>query len=119
MKIGWLDMYTNPKSITILWTYRMSDKNYSKRELDHYFHDIRENIKEILIDGKETKMQTIETNGSIKEHKLYFKIIWVLVGALWALFLVVVPYVIKFIKQVNQLQTVVSNLTTNYEINND
>jgi hypothetical protein len=50
----------------------MEELNYSKRELDHYFADIRATLEkqniilnEIKCDGKETKEQAIKTNGRV------------------------------------------------------
>lgn len=36
----------------------MAEKNYSKRELDHYFKDVRADLGEI-------KVQTTKTNGRV------------------------------------------------------
>lgn len=52
--------------------------NYSKRELDHYFADIRKTLQnqnhileEIKSDGKETKAQVYKTNGRVNRLEFW------------------------------------------------
>lgn len=41
------------------------DKNYSKRELDHYFGDIKGTLEKQNIILEEIKIQTTKTNGRV------------------------------------------------------
>lgn len=88
-----------------------TDDPYSKRELDHYFGDMRDSIKEILFDIKEVKIQTIKTNGSVKEHKLYFRTIWIGLGVICSTIVILLPTIIGFIRQVQRLDKTVTELT--------
>lgn len=88
-----------------------TDDPYTKRELDHYFEDMRDKLSQILFDVKEVKIQTTKTNGSVKEHKLYFRIFWVALGVLGTSFVILLPTLIGFIKQVQRLDKTVTELT--------
>lgn len=88
----------------------MDEVPYSKRELDHYFQDMRSDIKEILFDGKETKAQAMRTNGRTTKIEWQIKVFWWALGALWTLIMLTFPSIIRFIKQVNDLNRQVANL---------
>lgn len=94
----------------------MREQNFSKRELEHFFQDMKSDIKEILVDGKETKVQAYKTNGTVKSHKLYFKILWWFFGTLGTLLILTLPSIIKFVSHINQLSQTVDSITTKYNI---
>ena len=60
--------------------------NYNKRELDHYFKDIREDIQEI-------KLQTIKINGRVGALEKWK---WMISGALIILSFIVANKLIEF-----------------------
>ena len=91
------------------------EPTYSKRELDHYFADMKNDIKEILIDGKETKQQAYKTNGRVNKIEWQIKAFWWGLGVLWTLLALSLPTIIRFIGQVNRLNITVSQLNNDYE----
>ncbi len=43
----------------------MNEEPYNKREIDYFMKEIKEKLEEIGSDVKETKVQTIRTNGRV------------------------------------------------------
>ena len=87
-----------------------ADDPYTKRELDHYFKEMRDTINEILFDVKEIKVQTTKTNGSVKEHKLYFHILWVGLGILGTTIIVLLPSILGFFKHIRAIDNAITDL---------
>ena len=54
---------------------KADNRDYSKRELDHYFGDIRNDLKEI-------KLQTQKTNGRVSKHDKILLIVATAIGVL-------------------------------------
>lgn len=53
------------------------EPNYSKRELDHYFSDIKEILSKQNVMLEEIKTQTIKTNGRVSKLEWWRNaIIW-------------------------------------------
>lgn len=94
----------------------MEEASYTKRELDHYFQDMRSNIKEILTDGKETKVQVYKTNGRVTKHDWYFRALWWALGICGTILVLIVPSIIKFINHITILDQKVTDLNNNYSI---
>jgi hypothetical protein len=94
----------------------MEEPNYNKRELDHYFQDMKIDIKEILIDGKETKAQVYKTNGRVNKHDWYFKALWWGLGILGTILLLTAGKIITFVSHVYELDREVSQINSNYDI---
>lgn len=70
----------------------MDDSNYSKRELDHYFDDLKSRLSKqdltlsrIEADGKETKTQAYKTNGRVS------KLEWWQKALIWTFTAIIVP----------------------------
>lgn len=85
----------------------MDEKNYNKRELDHYFKDIncRLDTQDVIL--QKIMTQTTETNGGFKLHKVYFKIIWIALGILGTVLLSISPDIVKFIKKIYYLSVII------------
>ncbi len=94
----------------------MGEKAYSKRELDHYFQDMKSDIKEILIDGKETKVQVYKTNGRVTRLEWQTRVFWWALGAIWTLIVMMAPSIIRFVQQINRVNATVSELTKEYDV---
>lgn len=88
----------------------MDPNPYTKRELDHYFEDMRSDIKEILTDGKQTKEQAFKTNGRVTRIEWQIKAFWWALGALWTILMLTFPSFIRFINKVDSLGLTVTSL---------
>lgn len=94
----------------------MEEQNYNKRELDHYFQDMKQDIKEILLDGKETKAQVYKTNGRVNKHDWYFKALWWGLGIVGTILMLSGWRIIQFIDHINKLDYEISQITSEYNI---
>lgn len=92
------------------------ETNYTVKELNHYFQDMKSDIKEILIDGKETKIQVYKTNGRVNKHEWYFKALWWAFGICGTILLLIASKVITFINHITVLDQEISQITNNYDI---
>lgn len=81
----------------------MENSQYSTRELDHYFKDMKDTVAEMNFDLKEIKSQTTKTNGRVTslEYKEKF-FIWTL-RSLWILIILLIPFFIWFARQQTRL----------------
>lgn len=95
------------------------ESNYSKRELDHYFNDIRnqflesiKNIEEKTHDIKEEtseiKVEAKKTNGRVRKLE---KFMWAFGGSM-AVILVILPFIFT---EIRELKATVSR--NNNEVN--
>lgn len=80
----------------------MADKNYSKREFDHYFKDIGDQLDKQDASLVRIENQTLATNGRVSKLEWWRNaVIWFL-GILWTALLILTPFVIKTIRsQIN------------------
>lgn len=75
------------------------DVQYSRREFDHYFQDMRSNIQETMTTVKEIKVQTTLTNGRVSKLEWWRStVLWAL-GALWTILLLLGPWLIHKISE--------------------
>lgn len=70
-------------------------KNYSKREVDHYFTDLFTRMDKQDFYLQEIKMQVTKTNGRVNKLEWWKSaFVWAL-GAMWTMTLIVVPLLYK------------------------
>lgn len=94
-----------------------TEQPYSKRELDHYFNDLRERflgeIKEIGKDTKEIKAQTIKTNGRVTKLEHWRTAVLAAGGIITS---IIIPYgVYYFLKLEDKVQQINKTLSQ-YEV---
>lgn len=85
----------------------MAEGQYSTRELEHYFGDIRKDIKEI-------KEQTIKTNGRVNKLENWR---WLLTGGMLIISMMVIPLLVYiFNSVVNSPIDKLTKILSNYEV---
>lgn len=91
--------------------------NYTIKEfISHVMNDINGKINEIHSIVKKIEDQTTKTNGRVSKLEWWRSgVVWA-IGILWTFLLLLIPYLIRFIGNINKLDTTVSNLTEDYSI---
>ena len=70
-----------------------NESNYSKRELDHYFGDIRSTLEKQNVLLEEIKTQTLKTNGRVNRLEFWRNAIGWGFGVIMTITLFIINYI--------------------------
>lgn len=73
--------------------HNMAEKNYSKRELDHYFTDIKQTLVSQNIILERIEQQTTKTNGRVSKLEFWRGVIIWGFGVLLTITLFILNYI--------------------------
>lgn len=93
----------------------MSEENFTIKEvLEKYMDTMKDTINDISRDVKDIKLQGTIDSGRISKLEWWkAAVIWA-IGVIIAFLLFVMPYMLKFIDKVNQIDYTITTLTDNY-----
>lgn len=100
-----------------VWRHNnMDEQNYQKRELDHYFSELKDHLSKQDRTLERVEAQTMKTNGRVTKLEWNDKVFMWVVGALWTLIVLIVPVCYMIVKYIfiNEINVTIDNKLKTY-----